>query len=63
MELCVLQSAPASFFLASDQITADKTNNIYVSQKRSDGVIRSNSQDKGLSCASDIEPSSREITC
>lgn len=59
----MLNSAAASFSLASDQITADKTNNIYVSQKRSDGVIRSKSQDKGLSCASDIEPSTREITC
>lgn len=33
----MLQSAPASFSLDSDQITADKTNNIYVSQKLSDG--------------------------
>lgn len=57
-------SAPASFSLASDRITADKRNNIYVSQKRSDGVIRFKS-DKGLfmSCASDTEPSTREITC
>lgn len=47
MEPCV-SSVSASFSLASDRITADKTNNIYVSQKRSDGVIRSKSQDKGL---------------